>query len=194
MRFGKKTSISIGLILIAAIGYGLYAATVNLYELLTLLRPEILAAIISAMATAFVGIAAVVINQRQSKQRDIDETHRPKKVEIYEGFLDAVSKVMSEGNENVSIKGLSEQELVDYLIEYKTDIILWGSPGVIKQQLEFERVAKEDIDNIFIAVDNLYKAIRDDIGLSNKGLNNYELVKMYLKDPSELDEIITSRK
>lgn len=40
-----------------------------------------------------------------------------------------------------------------------------------------------------MAVDNLYKAICEDIGLSNSGLNNLELIKIFLKDPSELDKI-----
>ena len=45
-----------------------------------------------------------------------------------------------------------------------------------------------------MAVHNLYKAIRRDIGLSNAGLNNLELVKIFLKDPDELDLIRSSNK
>ena len=194
MQLTKKTSIIIGLILSVIIGYGVFYVLMSLYELLAALKPEVLAAIISAVVTAFAGIAAVMIGQRQSKQRDIDESHRSKKVEIYKGFLDAVSGIMAKGNENVTKNGLSDQELIDYLVEFKTDIILWGDPNVIKRHLEFEVAASQDTSKIFIAVDNLYKSIREDIGLSNKKLNNYELVRMYLKDPTELDEIIASNK
>ena len=182
--FKKILSIVFGLILLAALAYGLYWLALELFTLLAKLKEGVLAALIGAMATVFAGITAVIISQKQSKQRDIDESHRPKKVEIYKKFLDAVSGLMAAQNENVSKKGLSDQELVDYLVEFKTELLLWGSPLVIKRQLEFEKVSRN----------NVYEAIREDIGLSNKGLNSHELVKMYLSDPGELDEILASNK
>ncbi len=45
-----------------------------------------------------------------------------------------------------------------------------------------------------MAVNNLYKAIREDIGLSNAGLNNLELIKLFLKDPDELDRARASNR
>ena len=191
--FKKILSIVFGLILLAALAYGLYWLALELFTLLAKLKEGVLTALIRAMATVFAGITAVIISQKQSKQRDIDESHRPKKVEIYKKFLDAVSGLMAAQNENVSKKGLSDQELVDYLVEFKTELLLWGSPLVIKRQLEFEKVSRNN-GNIFTAVNNLYEAIREDIGLSNKGLNSHELVKMYLSDPGELDEILASNK
>lgn len=192
-KFKQITSIILGLILLAGMGCGIYWLGLKLIAIVTTLKPEVVAAIIGAMATVLGGIAAVIISNKQSKQREIDESHRSKKVEIYKGFLDAVSGIMAKENENVSKKGLSDQELVDYLVEFKTDLLLWGSPKVIKYQLEFERLSS-DPDKVFTAVNNLYKAIREDIGLSNKGLDNHELVKMYLSDPSELDAILASNK
>lgn len=191
--FKKIISVTLGLIMLVALIYGVYWLGLELIALLTKLQKEVVAALIGAMATVFVGIAAVIISQKQSKQRDIDESHRPKKVEIYTKFLDAVSGLMVAQNENVSKKGMTEQELVDYLVEFKTELLLWGCPQVIKRQLEFEEVSRSN-GNIFTAVNNLYKAIREDIGLSNKGLNSHELVKMYLSDPGELDEILASNK
>jgi len=189
----KITSTIFGLILLAGICYGLYLLAIEVIALLVRLKPEVLVAIIGAMATVFAGLAAVIISNKQSKQRDIDESHRAKKVEIYKDFLDAVSGQMAKDNEHVSKEGFSEQELIDYMVEFKTNILLWGSPQVIKLQLEFEKVSKEG-GNILVAVNNLYKAIREDIGLSNKGLNDYELIKIYLKDPSELDTELAANK
>lgn len=154
--------------------------------------PRFSASIIGAMATTIVGISATIITQTQIKSREVEEAYRTKKVEIYEGFLNTIASVLMGVNNDVSLKAPSQQELVDYLVKFKTDILLWGSPEVIKCQLSFELAAKEKKD-VFIAVDNLYKAIRKDLGLSNQGLNNYELIKMYLKDSQELDQIIASK-
>lgn len=79
------------------------------------------------------------------------------------------------------------------MVNFKTEILLWGSPKVIKAQLEFEKISGAGGD-VFVAVNDLYKAIREDIGLSNAGLNDLELVKLFLKNPDELDEIRTSNK
>ncbi|MGP9663774.1 hypothetical protein ACT3TY_03965, partial [Halomonas sp. AOP22-C1-8] len=99
--------------------------------------------------------------------------------------------MMSEQNENVSLEPPSQQELVDFMVGFKTNVVLWGSPKVINAQLNFQKVS-ESGGNVLFAVDKLYKAIREDIGLSNKGLDKRQLVKMYLRDPGELDAMSAS--
>ncbi|NER97904.1 MAG: hypothetical protein F6J86_29355 [Symploca sp. SIO1B1] len=154
------------------------------------LNPTVLTGLIGGTATIFVGITAAIINQRYSKQRDIDESHRSKKVKIYSKFLEKISGLFHAVSENKVEQYLPD--LTDFFRKYKTEIILWGSPEVIKCQLELEQVAEKGGDTLK-SVDNLYKAIRKDIGLSNKGLDNYELVKMYLK-PSEFDKLSSNTK
>jgi len=189
----KIGQILVGFLIFAGLSYLLILTVVDVTVWLSKLQKEILAALIGAVATTFVGIAAVIITQKQSKQRDIEESHRPKKVEIYKNFLDTVSRVFANYNDKVSKKGITDQELIDYLVEYKTELLLWGSPLVIKRQLEYEKIAREN-GNSFLALDNLYRAIREDIGLSNKGLNTYDLMKMYLSDPDELENILIAKK
>ncbi len=89
-------------------------------------------------------------------------------------------------------KSLTEQELNDIMLEFRTNVILWGSPKVINVYLDFQNASNLN-ENILLIVDELHKAIREDIGLSNQGLNKKQLVKMYLKDPSELDLISNSK-
>ncbi len=189
----KIGQVAFGFLIIIVLSYLLYLTVVDVAAWLFKLQKEILAALIGAVATVFAGIAAVIITQRQSKQRDIEESHRPKKVEIYKKFLDTISGLMANHNEKVSKKGMTDQELIDYLVEFKTELLLWGSPLVIKRQLEYEKVAREN-GNLFTALDNLYRAIREDIGLSNKGLNTHDLMKMYLSNPDELEDMLNTKK
>ncbi len=170
------------------IGYLIWLGMSFFFTALATADAKISAAIIGAMTTVFVSISAVIITQRQTKAREVEEAHRAKKVEIYEKFIKTVTSIVAGENDEVSMQAPSQQELIDYLVDFKTEIMLWGSPEVIKAQLEFERVSKNGGD-IFEAVNNLYKSIRKDIGLSNSGLNNLELIKLYLKDPNELDEL-----
>ena len=65
---------------------------------------------------------------------------------------------------------------------FKTSIMLWGSPKVLKAQYNFENYEINGVD-ILDAVDNLYRAIREDVGLSNKGLKKRFLVNMQISNP-----------
>ncbi len=181
----------LGFFLIAGILYALWLAVSFFITSLVSADPKISATIIGAMTTIFVGIVAVVITQRQIKLREIEDAHREKKVEIYQRYIYMIQSVIAGQNEQVTTEAPTEQELIDCLFEFKTDLLLWGSPKVIKSLLEFDRIHGSGGD-VLMAVNNLYKAFREDIGLSNAGLNNLELVKINLKDPGELDKIRAS--
>lgn len=183
----------LGLAVIFGIIYVLWLVATHLLSFLASANPAIAAAIVGAMATVLVSVAGALYTQAQIQKREIAEAHRERKVALYKGFLDVVLRIMAKENKNLSLTPISDQELVNFLAEFKTSVILWGSPKVIKAQLNFEAVSGSG-GNVLLAVDKLYLAIRDDIGLSNSGLNNHELVKMYLRDPSELDRASASNK
>lgn len=190
-----KVFIQAPIVLLLVIGISIFLWKIGLLfvKSLVAIDPLFSASIIGAMATIIVSISATIITQTQIKLREVEEAYRTKKVEVYEEFLNTVTSLVMAENNNVSVQALSQQDLVNYWVKFKTNILLWGSPEVIKCQLAFELAAQKK-GNVFIEVDNLYKAIRKDLGLSNQGLNNYELIKMYLKDPQELDQVIASKK
>ncbi len=184
----EKLTSFLGVVLICGILYTFWLTISFFVNILSVVDPKISATIIGAMITAFVGLGATVITQQQIRLREIDESHRTKKVEIYQKFIGTVTSLMAGENGKITINPPTEQELIDSLFSYKTEILLWGSPKVIRSQLKFEQAAKAG-GNVFKYVDNLYKAIREDIGLSNTGLNNLELIKIFLTDPDELDKV-----
>lgn len=188
-KFLKFLKFVLGLSVIGAIGYGLWSLISEFLNAISAASPEITASIIGAMATTLVGISAVLISQAHERKRAADEAHRLKKIEIYQGFIDIISRMMGASNENLSLKEVDPQELVHFAFKFKSDILLWGSPKVVKSQIYFETVSGSgDTRKIFRAVNALYLAIREDIGLSNSGLNNLELVKLSL-NPEAREEI-----
>ena len=192
-KFWQFVSILFGFALIFGAGYLLWLVAARLLTFLESANPSVSAAIVGAMATVLVGVGGALYTQSQIKKREIEEAHRARKVEIYKEFLDIAARMMAEGNENVSLKPPSQQELVDFMVEFKTNVVLWGSPKVINAQLNFQKVSSEG-GHVLKAVDQLYKAIREDIGLSNRGLDRHQLVKMYLSNPDEMDEMSASNK
>lgn len=192
-KLAQVIGILFGMGLIIAAGYLAWFILARLLTFLENANPSVSAAVVGAMATVLVGVGGALYTQAQIKKREIEEAHRKKKVELYKGFLDMVAKMTAEQNDNVSLEPPSPQELVDFMVEFKTNVVLWGSPKVINAQLNFQKVS-ESGGNVLYAVDDLYKAIREDIGLSNRGLDKRQLVKMYLRDPSELDAKSASNK
>lgn len=154
-------------------------------------NPSVASAVIGTMATLLVAFWSNLYVQRQVKLREIEEAHRPKKTEIYEKFLNVLSRQLAANNPIVETTALSENELLRYFHELQTQLLLWGSPEVIKAFQSFKAGSSSE-KHPLIGVDKLLRAIRSDIGLSNQGLDNHELVKMYLKDPQELDDALPS--
>jgi hypothetical protein len=184
----KFFQITLGLVLLGIFGISSWKLLIFFMNTLRAINPTVAAAIVGAMATILVSLTAAIITQRQIKQREIEDAHRPKKAEIYEEYLDMVVSTIQNVNTKTKTKKISEQDLINYFVKYKTQLLLWGSPEVINAQLHFEQVTKKGGD-IFTAVDKIYRAIRSDIGLSNSQLNNLQLIKLFLSDPDELDNL-----
>jgi hypothetical protein len=148
--------------------------------------PKISTPVIGGMFTVFGGVIVVVITQRSTKQREIDEAHREKKVEMYQGFVEVMERVLLSHNPRMQVEAIPDDELMTYMSRFGTNILLWGSPPVLRAFRNFARSQGIGVD-IFVAVDNLYRAIREDLGLSNKGLPPLFLVKMSISDPESID-------
>jgi len=187
VRIKKVLHLLLGLSMIAGILYCAWRVILFFVKIMQQINTSVAAAIIGAMATITAGIVAVIITQRQTKLREIAEAHREKKVEIYDKFLTIIIRILKSTNENIKAEPISEEELILLLVDFKREILLWGSPQVIKAQLHYESVAG-NTRMMFHAVDQLYRAIREDIGLSNKGLQPLDLFKLFLKDPHEVEE------
>jgi len=188
----KTVQISVGILLSAGLLFALWKITTYFFALLSAATPEVSAAVVGGMFTALVAIVAALLAHRFARVRAIEDAHRIKKVEIYRGFLEIVSRQMANDNEKVNIKPLKEAELIKFLVTFKSDIMLWGSPSVLNAFRNFNTQCQTGGAAMFKAVDDLYRAIRGDIGLSNWGLEPNALVKMYLSDPSELDALATA--
>ena len=151
-------------------------------------NPSVSAAIVGGMATVMTAFMVAIFTQRQIKQRELDEAHRERKVAIYHRFLDVLTRSLLQKNPNSHVKPINDKELITFIVTFKTEVVLWGSPKVINALYKFEKKSKENNENPLSIVDDLYRAIREDIGLSNSGLKKNQLVKMYLSNPEEADK------
>lgn len=121
--------------------------------------------------------------QWQSKTRDIAESHRASKIEIYNLSFDLVEKFQTNNITDLSEENIAESHKSDFQ-KLNRGLLLWTSPGVITAYLKFRTVSTSG--DILHAVDNMYREIRKDLGNSNFQLKAGDLIRIGLKDPNEL--------
>lgn len=146
--------------------------------------------VVALIAFAGTIIGAVYVQQR-TKAREIAEAHRPIKTALYMGFISQVIDLM---RQNVGKKELDEEQkkkLEDFFFNFTSKAMLWGSPGVLKNYSAFRSVGNNP--NIILYIDDVLTAMREDLGLSNRGLSRGDLIKMLLTDPEKLDALLQGR-
>ena len=168
----------VGLILftsIAAISiilvYGAWLLVTALPKTLQQLDPTILSAVIATTGTLILGITALVAERTHPKARDIAEAHRAHKIGVYKSFFDNVIVFLQTvGKFPESSAKRKERKLQDFVQQFHRDSIFWASPKVLAAYNQMIRLAQEDPTEAMLAMDDLMREIRKDLGHSNRGL------------------------
>ena len=138
----------------------------------------------AALVTASLGLIGLWYAQWQSKGRDIAESHRASKIEVYNLFFEIVESFQ---NEEIDAGELPE-EIKKKFVKLTRGLVLWASPEVIKAYLKFRTITNDNGDNkILFPVDEVYQAIRKDLSNSNSTLSKGDLIRLNLKNPDELN-------
>ena len=179
-------------LVIAGVGYGVWWAFASALSWVMAQGSQVAGAVIAFAGTVIAGIGAVVISQQRSKSREIAESHRPKKVELYSKFITTMVDILRthNGGESVSIE--ASKELEDFFFNFTSQVVLWGSPGVLRHYATFRHIGQERNPNVLLIVDDMMQAMRKDLGLSNWGLARGDLMKMFLTDPESLDKLLAN--
>ena len=143
-----------------------------------------------AIVASFIGLVSVLITQWSSKTRELSESHRPAKIEVYTTFFDIIEGFLTEERDSKDIPDIEDlsEDLKNNFMKLNRGLIVWASPNVIQAWLNYRKIASgtPTSKEIILSVDGILKEIRKDLGNSNFRLNAGDLVKIYLKDPNEI--------
>ncbi|MCP4139357.1 MAG: hypothetical protein GY755_03540 [Chloroflexi bacterium] len=180
------TTITIAIII--AVAYGIFLLLSNFLNRISSINESIIAAFVAALTAVF----GYWYTQRQINFRNTLEAHRPKKVEVYGVFMDiledALNSVKNKEKEKITPSNISDK-LQKKFFKLNRGLIIWGSPKTIKAWHNFRLGSKESSSNhepLFL-MDAILRSIREDLGNSNFGLKEGDLIKIFLSDPEELD-------
>lgn len=155
--------------------YGLsWAATTFLS-----LEKDVARAVVGAAGAIFVSVLTAVLSQRSNKMREIAEAHRPSKVKTYEMFMAfLVDRLKGAKKGEVFDANSLDDKFLDQWFAFKQGLIVWASPTVIAEYLSMERMSDP---SMLMRTDALLRAMRQDLGNSNKGLARGDVMRLFLK-------------
>lgn len=180
------------------------------------LQKDITVAVVAAAGTILASVVVVSITQYNTKQMEVAEAHRLKKVEVYSEFGDLVFSIfrmikiadrtdIEDEQKKALLKG-AQSELEEKYSSFSKKLLLWGSPEVINSWLVFmaksrsveankdDGEATQNAIMNLLYMDDVFREMRDDLELSNRGLKEGDLVKAFLTDPEKLDPFIQTRR
>ena len=178
------------LVVVVGVGYGVWCVGAAVLSWIMSQESQVATAIIAFSGTTIAGIGAVVIAQQRSKSREIAEAHRSKKIELYNSFITTMIGIIRKHKSSGSNALEGDKEIEEFFYKFTTEVVLWGSPGVLGHYATFRNLGQEKNPNIVLIVDDIIQAMRKDLGLSNWGLSRGDLMKLFLSDPESLDTLL----
>lgn len=174
------------------------------WKIFTGLDKQVAAAIVAGSATVLVSVITVVIGKNLEKKREIVQQHSMQKREFYEKFLEEffrfTRKHSKEEGRLTQIVGppIADEKLVEFFDEASRKLILWANKGVIKENSLFRsfgvRTSTSGSDpKILIQFEKMLFEIRKDLGHSNRGLKQGDLLSVYI-EPQSLANTLNSLK
>jgi len=143
----------------------------------------------ASIIAGFFALIVTLFNWDYQRRKAEFERHKEIKVKFYEELItfyhNFQKKVRKEGLENID-EYLQSDEFFDFSWDTGKDLVLWGSPGVIRAYYEMFKPTREQTDDTPIErlsrMEKLYLEIRKDLGLSNFGLKKFDLIGMMVND------------
>lgn len=167
---------ALGVVLLGVFGYFLWFA----FGAFARANPSVQASIITAIAAVSSLIATFVLE----RNRAFREAHREKKIEAYTPFFNIIKRMNNAARSGSLHDAEAELKLVEELIDIKYQALLYGSPKVIKSLSAMGTVANSVDDKLaaFRPMGRILLAMREDIGLSNQGLDEINIHQIYVSD------------
>tara|TARA_R110002124_G_scaffold114535_29_gene269504 strand:+ start:1652 stop:2173 length:522 start_codon:yes stop_codon:yes gene_type:complete len=154
----------------------------QLSRLIQVSNPAVSAAIVAGL----VATSLALFTFWKERSRSIKEAHREKKIEIYQSFINMTfASIVRSINKESDEEYFASTEFMTEMISFKKDLLVYGSPTVIKAFVEFMNLSRSGNDNTMAtlnAIGKIFLEVRKDIGLSNFGLDASDLHKLYVTD------------
>lgn len=190
-KFNQLVQPVMGMALLIGFIILIYEIIILLIDFIKALDPNLAAGLLTASTTVIASISAITLGKYFERKREIESHFRDKKVDIYNSFLVEFYGVTTDQKQHESKSDeeiVADEEMVKFLNDWQRQMILWGGANVLSQYIKW----KEDISRqnptaqTMFLTENFFKALRKDIGLSNKGLKKGDFLNLFLQNANLL--------
>ncbi len=147
--------------------------------------PELGAALATGFVAVVVTVLSVAVSKYYERKSTVEQALREQKVPIYEKLIDFIFRITFAEKRGESMP--SDQEMVLFMTELTRDLVIWGSPDVIRSFSSFKRLSASLADSgayipIMFAVEDVFRAIRKDLGHGDTLLKKGDILAIYIND------------
>jgi len=137
--------------------------------------------IIVGFLAAFLTFAGVLYAKYMEKIRDIENTQKTEKIRIYGELINIIFDDFLYNQNNNDKRRL--KEIDNKLKKNKKEMLLWASDKVL---IAYNDIASSDnSQNPLIVGEKLFKAIREDLGHSDKRFRKHEILRVIVRQDDE---------
>lgn len=154
----------------AAVIWGIWYIAIRLPA--TVAAPTIIGA-----GAVIVSVSSIPLTNYFIKVREIERESRRRKAQIYEEFIVFMFKIMGPTKP-------SEEEMQKKFADFAPKIILWGGSDLLQAWIKVRRIHVPSTEgtDMLLVWEKLLLAIRKELGHSNKGLQQWDVLKVFVND------------
>ncbi|WP_141441354.1 hypothetical protein [Vreelandella titanicae] len=163
----SKKQVALGLAVLIAIFAVFYWLVTSLWSWFSELNSDLAVGMLTASSTVIVATVTLVLGRYLERVKEAESHLRSQKIEMYDEFLKQLFSLFHQERSQDS------EDLVSFLQEWQRKLVVWGGPNVLKafiQWKEYMSYKEPDAQTVFL-MDAFFRAMRRDIGLSNKNLD-----------------------
>lgn len=174
-------SFLIGILFLAGFVWVLILAITKLPLMFAGLNPALFTAAATVIAAAF----TVTAGRYFERRKEIEAAYRDKKTVIYDQFLVELFRIFLESKvDQANANQEADPDMVKFLREHHRKLILWSGPQGLKAYSEWYRLLQTSPPSAqtVLKLEKFFLALRADLGHSNKGLKEGDILRFILND------------
>jgi hypothetical protein len=180
-RLAQIAGVILGLLIIGFGGFALYYLSQLVIRAVANLNTTVAAALVTGAITIIGSVSAVAVGRYFEKRKEVEQAFRERRLQAYERFIARFAELTGDGS-------AGSDDLVAFLRQLNKEILLWAGPRLLKTYTAFLMSAADPYaGKTFFMLEDFYRAMREDLGHSNRGVKRGEILRLVLK----VDELNT---
>ena len=172
------------LLFLASIAWLLVWVGMKLLGIFSGMNSTLAVSLITASTTIIVSTFTIMAGRYFERKKEREALYRDKKTAIYEEFLVVLFQTFLEAKEGENTNQETGTDMVKFLREHHRKLILWTGPKGLKAYSDWHKLLQTGLPTAqtVLKMERFFLALRTDLGHSNKGLKEGDILRLILND------------